>query len=104
MAMAMVVATPMTAKCISCELLFMFVSPGRTHSLMKLLEKVLLIRHYTQNIDNLKVAARISKKLLVHAHGTCSSGRCNQKKYRCIHAIKGSHQALLKGQVPRCKG
>lgn len=51
--------------------------PTVTHYFIRFLqEKGLLLRNYTQNIDNLEVEAGISKDLLRQVHGTFTNGHC----------------------------
>ncbi|CAH1392652.1 unnamed protein product [Nezara viridula] len=51
--------------------------PTKSHFFIKLLEeKGVLLRHYTQNIDNLERLAGISEEKLIEAHGTFYKSHC----------------------------
>lgn len=65
--------------------------PTTSHYFIKLLvEKKLLLRHYTQNIDTLERIAGIPEEYLVEAHGTFYSGHCLEchKEYK-LEWMKG---------------
>ena len=50
--------------------------PTYAHCFIRLYEKGLLLRVYSQNIDGLERVAGIPENLLVEAHGSFSSASC----------------------------
>eukprot|EP01022_Parablepharisma_sp_SALTPOND_P014836 TRINITY_DN205_c1_g3_i1.p1 TRINITY_DN205_c1_g3~~TRINITY_DN205_c1_g3_i1.p1 ORF type:complete len:469 (+),score=40.39 TRINITY_DN205_c1_g3_i1:1810-3216(+) len=55
--------------------------PTKAHYFIRLLqEKGLLLRNYTQNIDNLEAEAGVKEEFLVQAHGTYTSSHCTKCK------------------------
>lgn len=65
--------------------------PTISHYFIKLLvEKGILLRHYTQNIDTLERIAEIPEEKLVEAHGTFYTGHCLKcKKEYALEWMKG---------------
>lgn len=75
--------------------------PNEAHYFMKiLLDKGMLRRVYTQNIDGLERAARIPVNRLVEAHGTFTTATCLRCKKQC--AGEEIKPRILQGKVPRC--
>ncbi|EDV29570.1 uncharacterized protein TRIADDRAFT_19190 [Trichoplax adhaerens] len=76
--------------------------PNYCHYFLKLLlEKNLLLRIYTQNIDGLERKAGIPEEKLIEAHGSFANATCRICKKRYTSSdIEG---AILQQQVPRCK-
>eukprot|EP01006_Ploeotia_vitrea_P053446 TRINITY_DN67790_c0_g12_i1.p1 TRINITY_DN67790_c0_g12~~TRINITY_DN67790_c0_g12_i1.p1 ORF type:complete len:359 (-),score=28.76 TRINITY_DN67790_c0_g12_i1:141-1217(-) len=76
--------------------------PTPVHAFVKLLsDKGLLLRNYTQNIDNLEDAAGVPTDTVVHCHGTLASATC----MRCDHTYQSSfvREELKSGKgVARC--
>lgn len=51
--------------------------PTKVHYFIRLLaEKNILLRNYTQNIDNLEAEAGLKENLLIQAHGTYTTSHC----------------------------
>jgi len=76
--------------------------PTKTHYFIRFLQsKNLLLRNYTQNIDNLEVEAGINKELLRQVHGTPTHGHC----INCRIEVSETEimQAMNKGEPMYCK-
>ncbi|XP_072321423.1 NAD-dependent protein deacetylase sirtuin-3, mitochondrial [Eucyclogobius newberryi] len=76
-------------------------SPNEAHALCRLLlDKGLLQRLYTQNIDGLERLAGIPEEKLVEAHGTFSTATCTI----CCRKYSGDYvrPAVMSGAVPQC--
>eukprot|EP00829_Urostomides_striatus_P012476 TRINITY_DN3287_c0_g4_i3.p1 TRINITY_DN3287_c0_g4~~TRINITY_DN3287_c0_g4_i3.p1 ORF type:complete len:466 (+),score=149.25 TRINITY_DN3287_c0_g4_i3:48-1400(+) len=55
--------------------------PTKVHYFIRLLaEKKILLRNYTQNIDNLEVDAGLKENLLIQCHGTYTTSHCIECK------------------------
>lgn len=75
--------------------------PNQTHLLCRLLlDKNLLLRVYTQNIDGLERLAGIPPEKLVEAHGTFATATCTV----CRRKYDGEEirPAVMSGSVPEC--
>ncbi|KAG7194789.1 NAD-dependent histone deacetylase sir2 [Scheffersomyces spartinae] len=73
-----------------------------THSFIKLLQdKGILLRDYTQNIDNLEVKAGLHRDKLVQCHGSYDGAHC----IKCNHKYPGNYvfPYMRRKQVPLCK-
>jgi len=80
--------------------------PSKTHYFIRLLEeKGLLLRHFTQNIDTLELAAHVSKDLVIHAHGCfdpCHCLDCREEVPYDIFREAALSKTVLK--CPKCGG
>ncbi|XP_061743565.1 NAD-dependent protein deacetylase sirtuin-3, mitochondrial isoform X2 [Nerophis ophidion] len=75
--------------------------PNSTHYFVRLLlEKNLLLRMYTQNIDGLERLAGIPPDFLVEAHGTFATATCTvcRRKYE----EEDLRPDLMSGVIPKC--
>ncbi|XP_061886439.1 NAD-dependent protein deacetylase sirtuin-3, mitochondrial isoform X2 [Entelurus aequoreus] len=75
--------------------------PNSTHYFVRLLlEKHLLLRMYTQNIDGLERLAGIPPDFLVEAHGTFATATCTvcRRKYE----EEDLRPDLMSGVIPKC--
>lgn len=71
------------------------------HRFLRLLEqKNKLLRVYTQNIDNLELAAGIDPSRIVHCHGTLSTSTC--LTCRATFSGAATFAAIKMRQVPYC--
>lgn len=71
------------------------------HRFLRLLEqKKKLLRVYTQNIDNLEMAAGIDPSRIVHCHGTLSTSTC--LTCRATFSGAATFAAIKMRQVPYC--
>eukprot|EP01065_Artemidia_motanka_P048161 TRINITY_DN770_c2_g1_i1.p1 TRINITY_DN770_c2_g1~~TRINITY_DN770_c2_g1_i1.p1 ORF type:complete len:540 (+),score=164.46 TRINITY_DN770_c2_g1_i1:208-1827(+) len=76
-------------------------SPTPGHAFVKLLhQKGLLLRCYTQNIDNLERIAGLPPESLVEAHGSFSSAACIDCGAQ--HRPLSVKEQLAAGKVPKC--
>ncbi|EFA06770.1 NAD-dependent protein deacetylase Sirt2-like Protein [Tribolium castaneum] len=76
--------------------------PTISHYFIKLLiEKDVLLRHYTQNIDTLERIAGIPEEKIVEAHGTFYTGHCLacRKEYQ----LEWMKERIFKDEVPECE-
>ncbi|XP_044264895.1 NAD-dependent protein deacetylase sirtuin-2 isoform X2 [Tribolium madens] len=76
--------------------------PTISHYFIKLLiEKDLLLRHYTQNIDTLERIAGIPEEKVVEAHGTFYTGHCLEcrKEFK----LEWMKERIFKDEVPECE-
>eukprot|EP00826_Nyctotherus_ovalis_P001293 TRINITY_DN10190_c0_g8_i1.p1 TRINITY_DN10190_c0_g8~~TRINITY_DN10190_c0_g8_i1.p1 ORF type:complete len:416 (-),score=113.49 TRINITY_DN10190_c0_g8_i1:45-1292(-) len=76
--------------------------PTVTHYFIRFLqEKGLLLRNYTQNIDNLEVEAGVNRDLLRQVHGTFINGHC----ISCRTEVSEEEimQAMSKGMPKYCE-
>ncbi|EDV23909.1 uncharacterized protein TRIADDRAFT_26603 [Trichoplax adhaerens] len=80
--------------------------PTIAHYFLKLLaDKNLLLRHYTQNVDGLDLAAGLSEDKVVTAHGTMYTAHCTTSECHTKYTLEWLKQQLLKTPditVPRC--
>ncbi|XP_073993948.1 NAD-dependent protein deacetylase sirtuin-2-like isoform X2 [Rhodnius prolixus] len=76
--------------------------PTAAHYFLKLLqEKGLLLRHYTQNIDNLERTAGLPEEKLIEAHGTFYRSHCvNCKRQYTLDWMK---EKIFTTDVPLCE-
>ncbi|KAK9498252.1 hypothetical protein O3M35_004108 [Rhynocoris fuscipes] len=83
------------------ELLPEKLKPTKAHYFIKLLQdKGILLRHYTQNIDNLERIAGISEEKLIEAHGTFYTSHClNCNKSYKLDWLK---DAISTSDIPKC--
>ena len=65
----------------------------------KVFEKGKLLRNYTQNIDDLEVAAGIPREKLEQVHGSLSTAKCQS----CAKVVYDYPARLLKDELPRCE-
>jgi NAD-dependent deacetylase sirtuin 2 len=65
-----------------------------------LLDKQILVRQYTQNIDGLERLAGIPPEFIVEAHGTFSTAHC--RKCGREYSLEEIRDALNSGDVLRC--
>jgi NAD-dependent deacetylase sirtuin 2 len=76
--------------------------PTICHYFIKLLiEKNILLRHYTQNIDTLERVAGIPEDKIVEAHGTFYTGHC--LKCRKEYKLEWMKERIFKDEVPECE-
>ncbi len=76
--------------------------PTKAHYFLRLLEqKGLLIRNYTQNIDNLEADAGMAADKLIQAHGTYASAHC----VGCKMAVDGKAmvESIREGKPKYCE-
>ncbi|CAG0912759.1 unnamed protein product [Notodromas monacha] len=76
--------------------------PTLSHYFIRLLQdKKLLVRHYTQNIDDLEKVAGVSDEFLVQAHGTFSTSHC----IKCKKAYDSDwvKPRVFRDEVPKCE-
>uniref|UniRef100_A0A0G4GAR5 Deacetylase sirtuin-type domain-containing protein n=1 Tax=Chromera velia CCMP2878 TaxID=1169474 RepID=A0A0G4GAR5_9ALVE len=77
--------------------------PTRAHFLSPLLaKKGLLLRHYTQNIDNLDGLAGVPLEKLVEAHGSFRDAHCTKDGCRKRFPLRWVRAMIFAGVVPRC--
>lgn len=72
-----------------------------THSFIKLLQdRGVLLRDYTQNIDNLEVRAGLSRDKLVQCHGSYDAAHC----IKCNHKYPGTYvfPYMRNKEIPLC--
>lgn len=72
-----------------------------THAFIKLLQdRGILLRNYTQNIDNLESYAGVDKEKLVQCHGSFATATC----ISCKLQVEGStlFPEIRQGLVPKC--
>ncbi|KAJ3655801.1 hypothetical protein Zmor_014914 [Zophobas morio] len=75
--------------------------PTICHYFIKLLiEKGVLLRHYSQNIDTLERVAGIPDDKIVEAHGTFYTGHCI--KCRKEYTLEWMKERIFKDEVPEC--
>lgn len=76
--------------------------PTITHYFQKLLvEKKMVRKIYTQNIDNLELMAGISNDKIIHAHGSFRTGHCLE--CRSEYTMKWMKENLEKENVLYCE-
>ncbi|XP_014291547.1 NAD-dependent protein deacetylase sirtuin-2 [Halyomorpha halys] len=76
-------------------------SPTKSHYFIKLLEeKGILLRHYTQNIDNLDRLAGISEDKLIEAHGTFYQSHCLGCKNK--YGFEWLKRQIHRKRIPHC--
>ncbi|XP_014238783.2 NAD-dependent protein deacetylase sirtuin-2 [Trichogramma pretiosum] len=76
--------------------------PTVSHFFIRFLhEKGLLLRHYTQNIDNLERLAGIPDEKLVEAHGTFNSSKCLE--CNAFYDFDWLKEQIKKTTVPKCE-
>ena len=63
----------------------------------------LLLRVYTQNIDGLERVTGLPPDMIVEAHGTYFTGHCQNKKCNRKYKFEEFKEALIKGEIARCK-
>lgn len=72
-----------------------------THAFIRLLQdKGILLRQYTQNIDDIESSAGIEEDRLIQCHGSFRTASCMS----CHDRVKGStiFAAIQEGKIPRC--
>lgn len=75
--------------------------PTKSHYFIKLLEeKGVLLRHYTQNIDNLDRMAGISEDKLIEAHGTFYKSHCLGCKHE--YGFEWLKRQINRKRIPHC--
>uniref|UniRef100_A0A0G4FZR5 Deacetylase sirtuin-type domain-containing protein n=1 Tax=Chromera velia CCMP2878 TaxID=1169474 RepID=A0A0G4FZR5_9ALVE len=75
--------------------------PTKAHFFSSLLaKKGLLVRHYTQNIDNLERLAGVPGDLLVEAHGSFHDVHCT--RCRSQFPIEWYREMVVSGEIPTC--
>jgi len=76
--------------------------PTNAHLFIRILqEKGILLRNYTQNIDNLERQSGISENLLIEAHGTLSLIKCTNCQSK--HSIEMFRDDIMDSKIPYCK-
>lgn len=76
--------------------------PTKVHYFIRLLQdKGILMRNFTQNIDNLEVDAGLNPDLLVQAHGSTGSSHCAKCRTEVDNKLMYEH--LVKGVPLLCK-
>ncbi|VDK41919.1 unnamed protein product [Taenia asiatica] len=78
-----------------------YAKPTTAHYFIKLLcDKGLLLRHYTQNVDQLERISGLPEDKMVEAHGSFHTGHCLEcRKEYPFEFFKGK---ILDKEVPRC--
>ncbi|CAH0551911.1 unnamed protein product [Brassicogethes aeneus] len=76
--------------------------PTVCHYFIKsLIDKGLLLRHYTQNIDTLERVAGITDDKIVEAHGTFHTGHC--LGCRKLYNQEWMKERIFKDEIPTCE-
>eukprot|EP00742_Colponemidia_sp_Colp-10_P005001 GILJ01005342.1.p1 GENE.GILJ01005342.1~~GILJ01005342.1.p1 ORF type:complete len:353 (+),score=38.14 GILJ01005342.1:73-1131(+) len=76
--------------------------PSTAHYFIRLLhEKGVLLRNYTQNVDNLERIAGIPSSALVEAHGSFASARCVE--CRTAHPVDWVRSQIFGDNLPSCQ-
>nr|CAH8872150.1 unnamed protein product [Trichobilharzia regenti] len=80
--------------------------PTLAHYFIRLLhEKGLLLRHYTQNVDNLERLSGLPEEKLVEAHGTFNTGHCIKcKEQYGFHFMLDEIMAKKTPKCLKCEG
>lgn len=80
--------------------------PTVAHYFIKLLaDKNLLLRHYTQNVDGLDLAAGLAEDKVVAAHGTMYTSHCINSSCHTKYTLEWIKDQITKNSdmtVPRC--
>ncbi|KAL3310026.1 NAD-dependent protein deacetylase sirtuin-2, partial [Cichlidogyrus casuarinus] len=75
--------------------------PTLTHYFIRLLhEKGVLLRHYTQNVDNLERISGLPEEKLIEAHGCFQTGHCISCSTE--YDFEFIKEAVLSDKVPKC--
>ena len=81
--------------------------PTIAHYFLKLLaDKNLLLRHYTQNVDGLDLAAGLAEDKVVAAHGTTYTSHCTNAACHTKFTLEWMKDQITKSSditVPRCQ-
>eukprot|EP00388_Colpodella_angusta_P012567 GDKJ01031845.1.p1 GENE.GDKJ01031845.1~~GDKJ01031845.1.p1 ORF type:complete len:553 (-),score=117.76 GDKJ01031845.1:66-1724(-) len=84
-------------------------SPTMAHYFIRMLhEQGILLRCFTQNIDDLETLAGIPPEKIVRAHGSFDGCKCSAvlaTGERCEESfpLKEYHRMIMAGETPRCK-
>ncbi len=75
--------------------------PTKAHYFIRLLQdKGILLRNFTQNVDNLEIDAGVKPELLVQAHGTIATSHCASCHAEVDHRLMIEH--VKKGEPLMC--